>query len=628
MKNWLFLKPLKQLQIILFLVVNAIFCNAQLQVKYNGTNIKDLVSGLSYTMVSSVNMSESQINTLNETEWHLVKSSNLKLNRLSQTLVLKIPINQILQQGDFDYLNINNPHVNFLKCWIVLKGQTLKSFALTGDNLPFNSRSIPVTNFVFPIKGVDFSGAELFILADKRFTSLSMPIDFQTKEAYANALQIQNLVWGTVIGIFFFIFLLNLFLASLLNLKLFLWYAILQASMITYLLADSGLSYMLFYPNIPTFNDLVRPFSLAFGIVPLIMFFNLLMDLKNKLPKLLNFNKLVLLCYIPLYIIAIISASSGDYAIQGLWLQINKVLGPLLLLTLLIEAAYCYYCNIRYSIFALISYLGSTAFFVTYSLHQNEIITDNFFSSKSNYWGLIWELIVMSIALSFRYKYFQNQTENLARKNSLQQEQLFSGTVAFQEKEMQRFSSLLHDSIGANLGLLRLEADHMPLTENGRAQLANHITQLGNEVRIMSHRLSPILLEEKGLVSAIEETVERIKRSGTIDIQFEWIGNKENINTQYAILIYRITQELLQNLIKHSEANSAFLQIMVEDKLVSIYLEDDGIGFNMNEQLAGVGLKSIEKLTELLNGRFKINSTSGDGFSISIEFNWSSHEKI
>lgn len=628
MKNWLFLKLLKQFQIILFLVVNALFCNAQLQVNYNGTNIKDLVSGLSYTMVSSVNMSESQINTLNDAEWHLVKGSNLKLNRLSQTLVLKIPINQILQHGDFDYLNINNPHVNFLKCWIVLKGQTLKSFALTGDNLPFNSRSIPVTNFVFPLKGVDFSGADLFILADKRFTSLSMPIDFKTKEAYANALQIQNLVWGTLIGIFLFIFLLNLFLASLLNLKLFLWYAILEASMIIYLLADSGLSYMLFYPNIPRLNDLVRPFSIAFGIVPLIMFFNLLMDLKNKLPKLLAFNKLVLVCYIPLYIIAIISASSGDFAIQGLWLQINKVLGPLLLLTLFIEAAYCYYSNIRYSIFALISYIGSTAFFVTYSLHQNEIITDNFFNSKSNYWGLIWELIVMSIALSFRYKYFQTQTENLARKISLQQEQLFTGTVAFQEKEMQRFSSLLHDSIGANLGLLRLEADHMPLTENGRAQLANHITQLGNEVRIMSHRLSPILLEVKGLVSAIEETVERIIRSGTIDIQFEWIGNKEKINTQYAILIYRITQELLQNLIKHSEANSAFLQIMVEDKLVSIYLEDDGIGFNLNEPLAGVGLKSIEKLTELLNGRFKINSTSGEGFSISIEFNWSSHEKI
>ena len=605
-----------------------LICKAQLQVQYNGIDIKKSVSQLSYTMVSSIDVSEFTINSLDASKWILVKDANLKLNRLSQTLVLKIPMNQVLLLGDFDFLSIDNPHVNFLRCWIIKNGITLKSFNSTGDNLPFSTRAIPVTNFAFPIKGSEYQDADLLILADKRFTNLSMPISFETKESYANDIQTQSLIWGTVIGIFVFIFLLNLFLATLLNLKLFLWYATFEASMIIYLLADSGLTYKMLYPNIPALNDLVRPFSLAFGIVPLILFFNSLMDLKNKLPKLLDLNKLILLCYIPLYIIAIISTSTGDFAIQGLWLQVNKILGPLLLLILLMESTYCFYKGIKYSIFAFLSYMGTTAFIITYSLHQNELIPDNFFNSKSNYWALFWELIIMSISLTYRYKYYQIQTENLAKKNRLQQEQLFTGTVAFQEKEMQRFSSLLHDSIGANLGLLRLEADHMPLSEIGRAQLANHITQLGNEVRIMSHRLSPLLVEEKGLISAIEETVERVKQSGAIDIQFEWIGDKEKINPQYEILIYRITQELIQNLIKHSDAKNAFLQIMAEGQLVSIYLEDDGKGFNLLEPFTGVGLKSIEKLTEFLNGRFNIKTNPGEGFSISIEFNWNSYENI
>lgn len=617
---------LKRILIICYIIGCALICKAQLQVQYNGIDIKGAIPQLSYTMVSSVDITESNINALDVSKWIFVKDSNPKLNRLSQTLVLKIPINPILLHGNFDYLSIDNPHVNFLRCWIIKNGAVLKSFNLTGDNLPFSSRAIPVTNFVFPIKGTDYEGADLIILADKRFTNLSMPISFQTKESYANTIQTQNLFWGTVFGIFIFIFLLNLFLATLLKLKLFLWYATFEASMIVYLLADSGITYKLLYPTVPTLNDLVRPFSLAFGIVPLILFFNSLMDLKRKLPKLLDLNNLILLCYIPLYLIAIFTASSGDFAIQGLWLQVNKILGPLLLLTLLIESGYCFYRKIRYSLFALISYLGTTAFIITYSLHQNELIPDNFFNSKSNYWALFWELIVMTIALTYRYKYFQTKTERLAKKNRDQQEQLFSGTVAFQEKEMQRFSSLLHDTIGANLGLLRLEADHMPLTETGRELLANHITQLGNDVRIMSHRLSPILLEEKGLFQAIEETVERIRVTGKIELQFEWIGNKEDFNTQYGILIYRITQELLQNLIKHSQAKNAFLQIMVEDQLVSIYLEDDGVGTNQEEPVTGVGLKSIEKLAELLNGRFQINSTAGEGFSISIEFNWKNHE--
>jgi len=168
----------------------------------------------------------------------------------------------------------------------------------------------------------------------------------------------------------------------------------------------------------------------------------------------------------------------------------------------------------------------------------------------------------------------------------------------------------------------------MPLTEKGREQLADHITQLGNQVRIMSHRLSPILLEEKGLYISFEETVNRIKLSGKIELQYEWIGKKNDLNAQYSILIYRITQELLQNLIKHSQAKIAYLQIMIEDPLISIYLEDDGIGSNLNEPVSGVGLKSIEKLSELLDGRFQINSYKGEGFSISIEFNWKAHEKI
>lgn len=602
--------------------------HAQLQVQYNGKDIKTSLTQMSYTMVSSIDVSEFTINALDSSKWQLVNGANLKLNRLSQTLILKIPLKQILDKGDFDYLCLDNPHVNFLHCWIAKNGITLKSFNQTGDNLPFASRPMPVTNFVFPIKGTEFIGADLFILADKRFTNLSMPIYFQTKESYSNSIQIQNLIWGTVFGVFIFIFLLNLFLATLLKLRLFVWYTTFEASMIVYLLADSGLTYKIIYPNLPALNDLVRPFSLAFGIVPLILFFNSLMDLKNKLPKLYDLNKIILLCYIPLYVIAIISTSSGDFAIQGLWLQINKILGPLLLLILLLESFYCFNKNIKYSIFPLLSYLGTTALIVTYSLHQNELVPDNFFNAKSNYWALFWELIIMSISLTFRYKYYQNQTELLATKNRIQQEQLFTGTVAFQEKEIQRFSSLLHDSIGANLGLLRLEADHMPLTESGREHLANHITQLGNEVRIMSHRLSPLLVEEKGLVKAIEETVERINQSGTIDLQFEWIGEKGNISAQHEILVYRITQELIQNLIKHSQAKNAFLQIMAEDQLVSIYLEDDGKGFNPKEPFTGVGLKSIEKLTELLNGRFNINSNPGEGFSISIEFNWNIHEKI
>ena len=92
---------------------------------------------------------------------------------------------------------------------------------------------------------------------------------------------------------------------------------------------------------------------------------------------------------------------------------------------------------------------------------------------------------------------------------------------------------------------------------------------------------------------------------------------------------FSITKSLiLQNLLKHAKAKNAFLQILAEENLISIYAEDDGVGFSTDSQTKGIGLKSIEKLVSLLKGRFNIDSTENNGFSISIEFNLMNNEKI
>jgi signal transduction histidine kinase len=84
----------------------------------------------------------------------------------------------------------------------------------------------------------------------------------------------------------------------------------------------------------------------------------------------------------------------------------------------------------------------------------------------------------------------------------------------------------------------------------------------------------------------------------------------------------------MQNMLKHSEAKNAFLQIIIQQKLVSIYVEDDGIGMIANTENTGVGLKSIETLIQVLKGNCRIESNEKDGFSISIEFNQYENESI
>ena len=207
------------------------------------------------------------------------------------------------------------------------------------------------------------------------------------------------------------------------------------------------------------------------------------------------------------------------------------------------------------------------------------------------------------------------------------QQSIYKEIAIWQEKETIRFSSLLHDSVGANLAFLRLEADNMSLTEDSRVNLATNITTIANEVRNMSHTFSPILLNTKGLYESIEEKVKLINTNSTIHLLFEWFEETKKLNPQYEMMVYRIVQEILQNLLKHSKANHGLLQIILNQNFVSIYAEDDGIGFNQKEN-KGLGLQSIENLVQLLDGTFRIESSINDGFGISIEFNLPTDGKI
>jgi signal transduction histidine kinase len=106
-----------------------------------------------------------------------------------------------------------------------------------------------------------------------------------------------------------------------------------------------------------------------------------------------------------------------------------------------------------------------------------------------------------------------------------------------------------------------------------------------------------------------------------LSIKFDWIGERTNPEFKYQIIIYRIVQELLQNIKKHAEATEVMVQITNESSYIGIYVEDNGMGGgDRHEVKMGLGLKSIRHLTELLNGKFQIQTEAGKGFVVSVEF--------
>jgi len=148
------------------------------------------------------------------------------------------------------------------------------------------------------------------------------------------------------------------------------------------------------------------------------------------------------------------------------------------------------------------------------------------------------------------------------------------------------------------------------------------MTEASLEVRRISHKMSPRSLEINGLKAALNDMVLELDSSTDIAASFEWNGELVDIPDGSEIVIYRIVQELLANIMKHAGAREIFIQVNVFDNEFNLMVEDDGMGFDVDNRQAngGLGLAGIASRVEFLKGTFDIDSTVGEGTTISVNF--------
>ncbi|MFY8003223.1 MAG: 7TM diverse intracellular signaling domain-containing protein, partial [Chitinophagaceae bacterium] len=620
--------PLRSLLLLLLFFLSSRVVG-QLKFNFNGQPLDLPSTDVRYTILNKDSLSQENLLAINASDWKKLTSTALKISYTPFTFWLKLPLGELKNIDDFDYIHINSPHINRLKCWIVTKDSIVHEFPLTGDNLSFNTRVLAIPAFAFPVQGYLKNDYYFIVAADKRYTKLDLPIEILSISTLIKKQESNNIIAGIFLGLGILLFIFNLYLFISTYQILYFWYSLYLFSILIYIAVNLGLLFQFLYPSYPQLNDIFRPAILAFSGFPLLFFFNRLLNLKEAFPFLFSFNKKILYTWLILCLSAILTSTNNQYQIQGFWVQVNRTVGPIILLIVLIEAYYCLYKGAKYAGFAAISFTGLTVFLTIFSLQQGEIIASNRFTENANYLGLLFETLVITYLLAWRFKTYKDEAEKLLEDKLTIQENLFSETVKFQEQELNRISSLLHDNIGANLGLLRLAIDNMDLTKASRQQIGEQIMHLGEEVRTLSHALSPLTLQSKGLQKSIEDQVQKIRQLTNIQLKVEWLGEVRNLPEQYTVITYRIVQELLQNMVKHSKATNGILQILIADSTVSIYCEDDGVGIvNFgNADSTGLGLKSIERMIGILNGHFAIQTIENEGFSLSIEFKILKNEK-
>lgn len=200
--------------------------------------------------------------------------------------------------------------------------------------------------------------------------------------------------------------------------------------------------------------------------------------------------------------------------------------------------------------------------------------------------------------------------------------------IASQESERKRIAAELHDSLGQNLlvmlnraqlGLLSAE----PGTPAGE-QLANirdAARDALEEVRTISHNLRPHHLDRLGLTQTIEVMLQRIADSGAIEVVNEMVPVDDRVSTEDAITVYRVLQECLNNVLKHSRASEVRVGCERDVDSVLFWITDNGVGFDYTATVAragGFGLVGLAERVQMLGGRWSVESTPGAGTTVSV----------
>jgi signal transduction histidine kinase len=201
------------------------------------------------------------------------------------------------------------------------------------------------------------------------------------------------------------------------------------------------------------------------------------------------------------------------------------------------------------------------------------------------------------------------QKRNVKIKAELQQTQL-QAVLDGEEKERTRIAKDLHDGIVQDLTAIKLQLNAgVNATESVDKNIVidalNSISNASAEVRNISYQMMPATLTQLGLIPALDDLLKRVLTPSNMTYEFEQIGVNERLPDNIEVSIFRITQELLNNVLKHSEANFVSLLITLKDNIVMMIFEDNGKGFDAATVKKGIGFSSLSSRVELLNGDIK-----------------------
>jgi signal transduction histidine kinase len=222
----------------------------------------------------------------------------------------------------------------------------------------------------------------------------------------------------------------------------------------------------------------------------------------------------------------------------------------------------------------------------------------------------------------------RKETEDTLSRNEQDLHKLAGRIINAQEEELRRLSREIHDDLTQRLSSLALDAALIekqldPLNHQAAGDLKGlraNLAEVADEVHDLSRQLHPSILDDLGLVHAVQaECAAFIKKTG-IELSFVPYDLPEPLSQPLALCLYRIIREGLQNIFKHSGTVEASITLRGLADGIHLVIQDKGVGFDPNavKRKAGIGLSSMRERVRLMNGTIAFESSPGGGTVIKV----------
>jgi len=239
-------------------------------------------------------------------------------------------------------------------------------------------------------------------------------------------------------------------------------------------------------------------------------------------------------------------------------------------------------------------------------------------------------LLLIGVLMLFLVIYRRRHHRLVLEKEQLRvcyERELLKAQLEIQEQTFRNISLEIHDNIGQILSLAKLNLSTADISrpESLVQKMSDSKTLVSKalyDLRNLSHGLLADYVSDLGLSKAIGYELEMIKKSGNYETVFLTEGPPYPLDKQKELIIYRITQETLNNIIKHAASEKIIIYLCYHPEELTLTIADNGKGFDLtplnNNASYGLGIKNMHSRAQMIGARFLISSTLGKGTNVSI----------